>query len=86
MQTPESQVHIRTLKGTVVSDKMSKTRVVAVTRLKKHPKYQKYYKVTSTFTAHDEQNATKAGDAVVIRASRPRSKTKRWEVVTETAQ
>jgi len=71
----------RTIEGVVVSDKMMKTRVVAVTRLRKHAKYQRYYKVTMRFKAHDEQNATKTGDKVNIRETRPMSRDKRWEVV-----
>ena len=49
----------RKLKGKIVSDKMTKTRVVAVTRLKLHPKYRKHYKVTQRFKAHDEKTNTK---------------------------
>lgn len=71
----------RTLKGVVMSDKMSKTVVVAVTRLKKHPKYKKYYKVTKRFKAHDEKNEYHVGDKVIIRETRPLSRDKRWEVV-----
>jgi small subunit ribosomal protein S17 len=71
---------IRKIVGTVVSDKMTKTRVVSVDRLKKHPKYQKYYRVTSRFKAHDEANEYKAGDKVVIEESRPLSKDKRWKI------
>jgi small subunit ribosomal protein S17 len=71
----------RKIEGTVVSDKMTKTRVVAVTRLKKHPKYQKYYKVTMRFKAHDEDNAYKVGDVVVMEETRPMSKGKRWIIV-----
>lgn len=72
---------IRTLRGTVVSDKMQKTVVVAITRLKKHPKYQKYYKVTKRFKAHDEANKYKTGDKVTIQETRPLSKDKRWQVI-----
>lgn len=68
----------RKIVGTVVSDKMAKTRVVAVTNLKKHPKYQKYYKVTARFKAHDEKNEYKLNDKVVIQETRPMSKDKRW--------
>ncbi len=71
----------RTLQGTVVSDKMMKTRVVAVTRLKKHPKYLKYYKVTTKFKAHDEQNEFHNGDFVAIEECRPMSKEKRWRII-----
>jgi small subunit ribosomal protein S17 len=70
----------RKLTGTVVSDKMQKTRVVAVTSLKKHPKYLKYYKSTSKFKAHDENNEYHAGDKVFIEETRPLSKDKRWTI------
>jgi small subunit ribosomal protein S17 len=73
----------RTLRGTVVSDKMVKTVVVAVTRLKKHPKYQKYFKVTKRFKAHDEERKYKTGDKVTIQETRPLSKDKRWKVISE---
>ncbi len=72
---------IRTLKGTVVSDKMQKTVVVAVTRLKKHPKYKKYYKVTKRFKAHDESGAYHTGDKVVMQETKPMSKEKRWIIL-----
>lgn len=71
----------RRLTGTVVSDKMTKTRVVAVTRLRRHPKYLKYYKVTQKFKAHDEENAYRVGDKVVIEETRPLSREKRWQIV-----
>ena len=51
----------RKLIGVVVSDRMKKTRVVAITRLRKHPKYLKYYKLTSRFKAHDENGEYKIG-------------------------
>lgn len=71
----------RKLQGTVVSDKMNKTRVVAVYRLKKHRRYHKYYRVTKRYKAHDEKNEYKTGDKVVIQESRPLSKEKRWKIV-----
>lgn len=71
----------RRLMGEVVSDKMNKTRVVLVTRLKKHPLYQKFYKVSSRFKAHDEKNEFKVGDVVIIEETRPLSKEKRWRIV-----
>jgi len=71
---------MRKLQGIVVSDKMNKTRVVAVTRLKKHPRYLKYYKVTKRFKAHDENNEYKVGDKVIIEETRPLSKEKRWRI------
>ncbi len=71
----------RRLTGVVTSDKMAKTVVVTVTRVKLHPKYQKHYKVTRNFKAHDENNEYKVGDRVVIEETRPISKEKRWVVV-----
>lgn len=71
----------RTMEGVVVSDKMQKTVVVAVTRSKKHPKYQKYYKITTRFKAHDEKGQYHTGDKVVIQESRPISKDKKWIVL-----
>ncbi|MEK7546830.1 MAG: 30S ribosomal protein S17 [Patescibacteria group bacterium] len=79
--TKETQKRKRRLTGMIVSDKMQKTRVIAVTRLKKHPKYLKYYKVTAKFKAHDEKNEYRAGDKVVIEETRPLSKDKRWTII-----
>ena len=67
----------RLLKGVVISDKMNKTVVVAVTRLKEHPKYKKRYKVTKKYKAHDEKNERKVGEKVIIQECRPISKEKR---------
>lgn len=71
----------RKIIGVIVSDKMAKTRVVAVSRLKKHPKYLKYYHVTTKFKAHDEKNEYKTGDKVTIEETRPLSKDKRWIII-----
>ncbi len=71
----------KTLKGTVVSDKMDKTVVVAVTRFVKHPKYGKYFKITKKYKAHDEENNKKVGQVVEIKETRPLSKDKRFMVV-----
>ncbi len=60
---------------------MQKTRVVSITHLHKHPRYQKYYKVTTRLKAHDEKNEYKTGDKVVIQETRPLSKDKRWVIV-----
>ena len=73
----------RKIIGVVVSDKMTKTRVVAVSRLKKHPKYLKYYHVTTKFKAHDENNEYKTGDKVTIEEARPMSKEKRWRIINK---
>jgi small subunit ribosomal protein S17 len=70
----------RKLRGIIVSDKMVKTRIVAVERFKKHPKYQKYFKVTKKFKAHDEKNEYKVGDKVIIEETKPLSKEKRWRI------
>jgi len=70
----------RTLRGTVTSDKMDKTVVVSVARVKTHPIYRKKYSVTAKFKAHDADNAYKTGDLVEIAESRPQSATKRWVV------
>jgi small subunit ribosomal protein S17 len=64
--------------GVVISDRMNKTRVVLVERLKMHPKYKKYIKMRKKFYAHDENNETKVGDVVLIEETRPLSKLKRW--------
>ena len=66
--------------GTVVSDKMEKTVVVAVERQVRHGVYGKIQRKTSTFVAHDEDNAAKMGDTVSIAESRPLSRRKRWVV------
>ena len=68
----------RKLQGIIVSDKMNKTRVVAIVRLKKHPRYKKYYKVTRRFKVHDEKNEYKTGERVIIEEMRPLSREKRW--------
>ena len=70
----------RRLKGVVVSDKMRKTVVVRVDRLRRNPKYLKYIKGSARFKAHDEKNGAKIGDQVLIREARPLSKDKRWIV------
>ena len=72
---------MRKLSGIIVSDKMNKTRVVEVSRLMKHKKYEKFFKVSSRFKAHDANNEYKNGDSVVIQESRPISKDKRWIIV-----
>ena len=68
------------LTGTVVSDKMEKTVVVAVERQVRHAVYGKSQRKTSTFMAHNEKNEAKVGDTVVIAESRPLSRRKRWVV------
>lgn len=67
--------------GTVVSSKMNKTITVAVERRVAHPIYKKYFKNTTKFMAHDEQNQCGVGDVVKIMETRPLSKNKRWRLV-----
>jgi small subunit ribosomal protein S17 len=67
--------------GRVVSDKMDKTIVVSVERLTRHPLYKRVIRATSKFAAHDELNAARIGDTVLIEESRPLSRTKRWRLV-----
>ncbi len=67
--------------GTVVSNKMDKTIVVAVESLKKHRIYKRTYKQTKRFHAHDEENPCQVGDLVRIEETRPLSKMKRWRLV-----
>ncbi len=67
--------------GTVISNKMNKSIVVAVERKVKHPKYGKFVKKTSTFMAHDEKNESNIGDTVRIMETRPLSKSKCWRLV-----
>ena len=73
----------RLLQGTIVSDKMDKTVVVEILRLKKHPKYKKYFKVTQKFKAHNPDNQYHTGDKVVIGETKPMSKEKRWVVINK---
>jgi small subunit ribosomal protein S17 len=80
-QVQEHRGHRKTRVGTVVSDKMQKTVVVAIQRRVPHPTYGKMITRTKHFKAHDEQNASKAGDLVRIMETRPLSKDKRWRVV-----
>jgi len=67
--------------GTIVSDKMQKTVVVSVERMKEHPRYKKRYKIHKKYKAHDESGECKKGDKVIIEECRPMSKDKRWRVV-----
>lgn len=73
----------KTLKGTVVSDKMDKTVVVLVERYVKHPKYQKYQTLSKKYKAHDEENVYKVGDIVMIEETMPISKDKHFRVTAK---
>ena len=71
----------KTMIGTVVSDKMDKTIVVAVEDSYAHPIYKKTVKRTYKLKAHDEENTCKTGDKVEVMETRPLSKDKRYRVV-----
>ena len=70
----------KTLVGLVVSDKMSKTVVVAVERLVAHPLYGRRMRRTERYKAHDEENTAHVGDRVEMMETRPLSRDKRWRV------
>jgi len=72
---------IRKKRGTVVSDKMEKTIVVAVTEYKTHPKYFKKYRSTKKHKVHDEENKFKVGDTVEFVDCKPISKEKRFKTI-----
>jgi small subunit ribosomal protein S17 len=78
----------KTREGVVVSDKMTKTRVVMIERVYRHPRYERVITRSKRLKAHDETNASKVGDRVLIEETRPLSKDKRWrirQVVTRVA-
>ncbi len=77
----EKTTQKKEFRGTVVSDKMQDTAVVAVSRYVKHAKYKKFMKKTSKFSAHNPGNKAVVGDIVIIRSCRPLSKTKHFEIV-----
>ena len=69
------------LTGTVVSNKMLKTLVVKVERIKEHPRYRRRYKISKKYKVHNEKGEYKIGDKVVIEECRPISKEKRWRAI-----
>lgn len=71
----------KTLQGIVVSDKMQKTVVVEIERIKQHPKYKRRFKVHKKYKAHDENQEYHIGDNVVIEETNPMSKEKNWKVI-----
>jgi len=72
--------------GVVTGDRMPQTRRVEIPRLVKHPKYGKYLRRKTVCYVHDENNESHLGDTVQIAECRPRSKTKRWELVRVVSQ
>ena len=74
------------LTGTVISNKMQKTVVVKVERIKEHKKYKKRYKVHKKYQAHVESGDYAIGDKVLIEECRPISKEKKWQVIKKVSQ
>ena len=81
MSDAENKTPTRTLTGLVVSNKMDKTITVIVERRVIHPVYGKFMRKRTRLHAHDEANACKEGDTVMIAQCRPLSKTKAWRLV-----
>ncbi|MBU0647440.1 30S ribosomal protein S17 [Patescibacteria group bacterium] len=77
----EKKVIKRVFNGVVASDKMDKTIVVLVSRVKIHPRYKKRYTVSKKYKVHDEKNQYKEGDKVSFVETRPISKDKKWKVL-----
>jgi small subunit ribosomal protein S17 len=78
---PVAKIGKKIFTGEVVSDKMEKTIVVAITSRRMHPLYKKYVVHTKKIKAHDEQNDAHIGDTVRVIESRPMSKEKRWRLL-----
>lgn len=81
--TAKAADKIKTMRGVVTSDKMDKTIVVEVSRVKTHRLYHKKFAVHERFKAHDENNEYKIGDIVDIQSVRPLSKDKFFKVVSK---
>ena len=67
--------------GIVVSNKMQKTVIVKVERIKEHPRYKRRYKVQKKYTVHNQKGEYKIGDKIIIEECRPISKEKKWRVM-----
>jgi small subunit ribosomal protein S17 len=85
MEANKKTTQVREFQGTVVSDKMAKTIVVRVDRLKTNEKYNKQYRQSRKFKVHDEKKEYKVGDVVRFIETRPLSKDKRWRVIGKVA-
>lgn len=77
----EKKKKSRTLTGTVVSDRMDKTIVVRVDRVRWHKKYGKQYRVSKRYKVHDPANGAAVGQVVSFVAAKPYSREKRWRLV-----
>ncbi len=71
----------KTRQGVVVSDKADKTITVRIDVARRHRRYDKIVRTSSTLHAHDERNDAHVGDKVIVREARPLSRTKRWRLV-----
>jgi len=71
----------KTRQGVVVSDKADKTITVRIDVARRHRRYEKIVRTSNTLHAHDERNDAHVGDTVIVRESRPLSRTKRWRLV-----
>ena len=71
----------KTRQGVVVSDKAEKTITVRIDVARRHRRYEKIVRTSTTLHAHDERNDAHIGDTVIVRESRPLSRTKRWRLV-----
>ena len=81
IETATKTVIKKKFSGVVVSDKMDKTIVVRVDRVKQHPKYHKRYTVSKKYKVHDEKGQFKEDDKVTFIECRPISKDKKWRVI-----
>ena len=79
-ENTEKRSNRKVLRGVVVSDKMTKTRVISVDHVISHAVYSKTLRRNRKFYAHDEANESKAGDLVEIVNTRPLSALKRWRI------
>lgn len=78
MSEQNAEKKVKTMTGTVVSNKMDKSIKVLIERKVKHPLYGKFIKKSTKLLAHDEENICAIGDEVVIAECRPLSKNKSW--------
>jgi len=71
----------KVLKGVIISNKMQKTVVVKVERVKEHPKYKRRYKVHKKYKVHYDEGEYNIGDKVMIEECQPISKDKKWKLI-----
>ena len=77
----EKRPRPRTREGVVLKDQMEKTRIVAVSRLYRDPRFQKVIRKRVKYAVHDEKNESHVGDRIRIIETHPLSRTKRWRLV-----